>query len=175
MLMAWGPYRFTVPNYSVETLRRSAQPRVEAQPVIGRRPPIHKLGPGNDTVTLESTFHPHHFNGNGLAQLSAIRQAVNSMESLQLIHMNGNGINVLGSWVATGLEDEHTMFAPDGTAEVVTVSLSLMCDDDSTARAIALSAISSTLNFSAGGSLNLGGLSASISTKGLSASVGIGF
>ncbi len=32
MLMAWGPYRFTVPNYSVETLTRSIVSRVEAQP-----------------------------------------------------------------------------------------------------------------------------------------------
>ncbi|SUB43713.1 Uncharacterised protein [Brucella anthropi] len=29
MLMAWGPFRFTVPNYSVETVRRSLSPRME--------------------------------------------------------------------------------------------------------------------------------------------------
>ncbi len=29
MLMAWGRFRFTVPNYSVETLRRSLEPSVD--------------------------------------------------------------------------------------------------------------------------------------------------
>lgn len=44
MLMAWGSFRFTVPNYSVETIRRSLQPRAEANPIIGAAPLIHRLG-----------------------------------------------------------------------------------------------------------------------------------
>lgn len=47
MLMAWGPFRFTVPNYSVETTRRSIQPRVAPQDIIGSAPTLHRLGPGN--------------------------------------------------------------------------------------------------------------------------------
>lgn len=81
MLMAWGPYRFTVPNYSVETIRRSVQPRIETQPVISAMPTVHRLGPGNEQITLQSTFHPHHLNGRGLSQLSGIRLAVNALIS----------------------------------------------------------------------------------------------
>lgn len=31
MLMAWGPFRFTVPNYSVETMRRFFASESEAK------------------------------------------------------------------------------------------------------------------------------------------------
>lgn len=44
MLMAWGPFRFTVPNYSVETISRSLSPRMEEQPIIGAAPLMHRLG-----------------------------------------------------------------------------------------------------------------------------------
>lgn len=36
MLMAWGPFRFTVPNYSVETIRRSLEARNDR---AAQRPP----------------------------------------------------------------------------------------------------------------------------------------
>ncbi|NKW09928.1 hypothetical protein HGG76_11490 [Ochrobactrum tritici] len=58
MLMAWGPFRFTVPNYSVETISRSLSPRMEEQPIIGAAPLLHRLGPGAEEITLSSTFHP---------------------------------------------------------------------------------------------------------------------
>ncbi|WP_425373339.1 phage tail protein [Pseudochrobactrum asaccharolyticum] len=72
--MAWGPFRFTVPSYSVETMRRSLQPRSAPQDVIGAAPIIHRLGPGNEEIVLESTFHPRHLNGRGLTQLAGVRQ-----------------------------------------------------------------------------------------------------
>lgn len=148
MLMAWGPYRFTVPNYSVETLRRSIQPRVEPQPVIGAAPTLHRLGPGNEVVTLESTFFPHHLNGRGLTQLAGIRQAVNAVVPMMLVHFNGALHNVFGLWIATAVEDEQTSFDAQGAAQMVTTTLSLMRYDGGGGRSIALAAALGSVNFS---------------------------
>ena len=148
MLMAWGPYRFTVPNYSVETLRRSIEPRVEAQNVIGAAPSLHRLGPGNEKVTLSSTFHPRHLNGRGLEQLAGVRAAVNALTPLPLVHINGAGMNVFGNWIATSIEDEQTVLDNVGTPQVVTVTMNLTRDDTSSARSLAISAVVGGINFS---------------------------
>lgn len=147
MLMGWGPFRFTVPNYSVETIRRSLQARVEPQPVIGARPTLHRLGPSNETITLESTFFPYHLNGRGLSQLAGVRQAVNAVTPMMLVHMNGSLHNVFGRWIATGVDDEQTFFNARGAAERVSVTLSLIQDDRLSSRSIALDSVLGSVNF----------------------------
>lgn len=159
MLLAWGPFRFTVPTYSVESIRRSIQPRVSPVPVIGRTPPIHRLGPGNEQITLESTFHPHHLNGRGLSQLAGVRQAVNALTPLPLVHVNGRAMNIFGSWVATQIDDSQALLDVAGTPGTVTVTMSMMRDDASPARAIAIAAaadFSIGSNVSASFSIRLG-------------------
>lgn len=141
MLMAWGPFRFTVPNYSVETLRRSLQPRSEQVPVIGALPVTHRLGPSVEEITLESTFHPRHLNGRGLSQLAGVREAVNSLTPLTLVHMNGSGNNIFGRWTAKSLSSEKTTFDVHGTPQTVTTSLTLSQYDVTGARAAALAAV----------------------------------
>ena len=162
MLMAWGPFRFTVPNYSVETVRRSIQPRSEEQPVIGALPPIHRLGPGNEGITLESTFHPRHFNGRGLAQLAGVRQAVNAQVPLQLVHINGAGMNIFGLWLATSIENEETVLDHMGTPQTVNATLALMQYGGSMARSIAMSTVLGGISFSGGLNIGAGGFSASL-------------
>lgn len=159
MLMAWGPYRFTIPNYSVESISRSVQPRVEEQSIIQAAPTLHKLGPGLEVITLESTFHPRHLNGRGLTQLAGVTQAVNSMQSLPLVHINGAGHNIFGQWVGMSIENKQDVLDHVGTPQTVTVTMTLK-PDSSPARAIALAAILS-------GSLsgNIGGLSFGISLE----------
>lgn len=156
MLMAWGPFRFTVPNYSVETIRRSLQPRAEAQPIIGAAPLFHRLGPGNDEVTLESTFHPRHLNGRGLSQLSGVRQAVNALKPMHLVHINGAGINIFGLWLATSISNDETELDHMGTPQTVTVSISLSRYDQSEARMQALSTALGVDSSGLGISLGLG-------------------
>ncbi|NTD85504.1 phage tail protein [Agrobacterium tumefaciens] len=147
MLMAWGPYRFTVPNYSVETLRRSLEPRVEPQPIIGIAPSIHRLGPSNEKVSLSSTFHPRHLNGRGLTQLAGVRAAANNLSPLPLVHINGAGQNIFGNWICTSIEDEQTIFDTAGTPQQVTVTMSLSRDDKTSARSIAISAVVAGIDF----------------------------
>lgn len=165
MLMAWGPFRFTVPNYSVETIRRSLSPRMEEQPVIGAAPLLHRLGPGAEEITLESTFHPRHFNGRGLAQLAGVREAVNALVPLHLVHVNSAGQNIFGQWLATSISNEETVFDTAGTPQTVTVTLTMKRYDQSAARMAALS-------LSAGGITLSGGIGAGGS---LSVSLRLGF
>lgn len=168
MLMAWGPFRFTVPNYSVESLSQSVQPRAEAQPIIDAIPTMHRLGPGNEQVTLQSTFHPHHLNGRGLAQLAGVKQAVNALRPMMLTHVNGAAPNVFGLWLGTGFSNEQTMFDRAGVPCMVTTTLTLTQYGGSAAaaRVMAVSALSASVNFSA--SIDFGGI-------GVNANVQIGF
>lgn len=140
MLMAWGPFRFTIPTYSVEAIQRSVQPRLEAVPVIQAMPSIHRLGPGNPTISLRSTFHPQHLNGRGLAQLSGVQAAVNAMAAYPLCSVNGG---VFGFWVATQLSDEQEMFDASGTPSTVQATLELMQEGSSMARSIAMGLVAS--------------------------------
>ncbi len=144
MLMAWGPFMFTVPTYSVEALSRSISPRIEAQPVIGATPPLHRLGPTNETVTLSSTFHPMHLNGGGLAQLAGVRAAASSLVPFPLVHINGLIPNVFGLWIAKSVSEEQTMFDAVGRPQTVTVKLEMTQEGGigATARGIANKAIS---------------------------------
>ncbi|MDR6954114.1 phage protein U [Ancylobacter sp. 3268] len=181
MLMAWGPFRFTVPNYSVESIRRSLQPRVEPQPVIGAMPSIHRLGPANEAISLESTFHPRHLNGRGLAQLAGVRLAVNRLTPMQLVHFNGAGINIFGLWIAVSLDSEETMLDTRGTPQMVSAHLSMIQYGGSEARAIAEIAVLGTMGFDTSGlsvstsiTYGTGGVGVSASAGALNLSAGIG-
>lgn len=164
MLMAWGPFRFTIPNYSVEELRRSIQPRLAPQPVIGAKPTIHRLGPGNNVKTLQSSFFPHHLNGNGLAQLGGVEQAVDSQTPLMLTHINGLVPNIFGLWIATSIESQETLFDVAGTPCQVTTTLTLMQygGGSAGARAIAQSVMSGAAGFGASINFSAGGIAAGV-------------
>lgn len=124
MLMGWGPFRFTVPIYSVEDLERRVASRVDSQQVIGRRPTTHLLGPDEETLTLQSTFHPYHMNKAGLAQLIAVQESVRAQIPHMLVHVGGA---VFGRWVGREVTDQQTKFHPrSGVPQTITVSLSLV-------------------------------------------------
>jgi phage protein U len=145
MLMAWGPFRFTVPTYSVEAIQRSVQPRIEAAAIIQGMPSLHRLGPGNPTISLQSTFHPHHLNGRGLAQLNGVREAVNAMVAFPLCAANGG---VFGMWVATSMNDEQQMFDAKGTPATVQTTLELMQDGGGSMARMIAGGVVASLSFS---------------------------
>lgn len=124
MLMALGPFRFTVPTYSVEEIKRVMRSRVASQDVIGARPPTHLLGPGEEAIVLKSTFHPHHLNRGGLLQLEGVRMACAAQTPLMMVSIGGM---VFGRWVITNVFDDRTMFMPNlGTPQTVTVDMELV-------------------------------------------------
>ena len=126
MLMGWGPFIFTVPTFSVDGMSRALTSRVEPQPVIGMAPPLHLLGANNATITLRSTFYPHHLNGGGLAQLAAIRSAIEAGQALPLAAANGAVPNIFGMWVGTSVESGEESFDAAGTPQTVNATLTLV-------------------------------------------------
>lgn len=122
MLMQWGPFMFAIPTYSVEQMSRAMTTRVQSQSVIGARPPTHRLGPGEETLTLNSTFYPYHFNGNGLRQLDAIRDYIANQQPHILLDRRGR---VHGLFICTRLDEDRSMFSPLGDPQEVTVNMSM--------------------------------------------------
>lgn len=122
MLMALGPFRFRVPSYSAEEMKRHVSSRIAGPEVIGARPPTHLLGPGEETVSISSTFFPYHLNGAGLAQLEGVRAACVAQLPLMMVSIAGL---VFGRWIITEVGDEKTMFGASGQPQRVTVDMSL--------------------------------------------------
>jgi uncharacterized protein len=122
MLMALGPFRFTIPTYSVEDIQRSMSARIAQQEVIGARPRTHLLGPGVETITLSSTFYPFHLNGAGLAQLEGMRAACAACRPLIFLSVAGR---VFGLWVIKEVSEGLTLFSPHGVPQQVTVNMTM--------------------------------------------------
>lgn len=122
-LMALGPFRFSVSTYSVEEMKRSLESRVASQPIIGAAPRHHLLGPGDETITLTSTFYPFHLNGGGLGQLTGVRAACRAQAVLPLV--GANGVRY-GAFVIKSIGNTDTLYHPNGTAQKIDVDLNLI-------------------------------------------------
>jgi phage protein U len=122
-LMRLGAFVFAVPTYSFESLQRSVSSRAESQMVIGAAPPIHLLGPGEETVSLSSTFFPFHLNGAGLAQLEGIRAACQAQTPMMMVSIGGV---VFGRWIIRDVGDSQSFFHPSGAPQKVEVDMSLV-------------------------------------------------
>jgi phage protein U len=129
MMMAWGGFIFTIPTFTIDQISRSIKPRLAQQPVIGRAPIIHRLGPDNETLTFQSTFMPLAWNKKGLPMLSAMQLVVANGISAPLVSLNPiSGRNVFGRWIATEISNEETEIGPNNVPQIVKATLSLMRD-----------------------------------------------
>lgn len=122
MLMAWGPHRFEVRNYSVEDMASRVSARVAHSEVIGRAPLTHLLGEGVDEIRLDSAFYPYHFNTGAFPQLRSVRTSVKDQTPWMLVHVSGR---VFGSWIGESIDDEQTIFDTKGIPNAVTATLTL--------------------------------------------------
>ena len=122
MLMALGPFRFTVPTFTVDNLDRQVSGRIADQNVIGAAPPTHLLGPSSQSITLSTTFHPLHFNRAGGIMLDAVRLASELQTPLMLISILGR---IFDRWIIESVDSGETMWAANGTAQTVTATIKL--------------------------------------------------
>lgn len=118
MMLALGPYRFSLNTSAYKTLKRSTEYRWSKVERIGDIPLLHALGKGSDTIDLDGVIYPH-FRG-GLNQIKGMRE--NQQKPLLLI--NGLG-EVLGHFVITRIEELQSNFLSDGTARKIEFRLSL--------------------------------------------------
>lgn len=69
--MALGTYRFSLSSAAYDGLRRSAAWRWPAQDRLGAHPVRQYVGPGEQSITLDGTIHPHYKGLLGLPNLLA--------------------------------------------------------------------------------------------------------
>ncbi|KZL17702.1 Phage P2 GpU [Pseudovibrio axinellae] len=122
VMMRWGRFIFSVPTYSVEELKRKVEGRVSSVPVVGAVAQVHTLGANPDTITLQSTFYPHHLNRFGLTQLRGIQAAVRSQEPSLLVHGTGS---VLGMWVGRLSDETESIWGVHPVPQKFVTSLAL--------------------------------------------------
>ncbi|WP_021827493.1 phage tail protein [Holospora obtusa] len=120
MMLALGPYRFSLNTSAYQSLKRSSEYRWPSIERIGKEPLLQAIGPGCDHIDLDGVIYPH-FRG-GLGQINAMRDSAQRQEPLMLI--NGQG-NVLGRFVITQIEESQNTFLADGAPRKIEFRLSL--------------------------------------------------
>ena len=120
MMLALGPYRFSLNTSAYQSLKRSSEYRWPSIERIGKEPLLQAIGPGCDRIDLDGVIYPH-FRG-GLGQINAMRDSAQRQEPLMLI--NGQG-NVLGRFVITQIEESQNTFLADGTPRKIEFRMSL--------------------------------------------------
>ena len=120
MMLALGPYRFSLNTSAYQSLKRSSEYRWPSIERIGKEPLLQAIGPGYDRIDLDGVIYPH-FRG-GLGQINATRDSAAKQEPLMLI--NGQG-NVLGRFVITQIEESQNTFLADGTPRKIEFRMSL--------------------------------------------------
>lgn len=120
MMLALGPYRFSLNTSAYQSLKRSSEYRWPSIERIGKEPLLQAIGPGCDRIDLDGVIYPH-FRG-GLGQINAMRDSAQRQEPLMLI--NGQG-NVLGRFVITQIEESQNTFLADGAPRKIEFRLSL--------------------------------------------------
>ena len=120
MMLALGPYRFSLNTSAYQSLKRSSEYRWPSIERIGQEPLLQAIGQGSDRIDLDGVIYPH-FRG-GLRQINGMRDAATRQEPLMLI--NGLG-EVLGRFVITQIEETQTTFLADGAPRKIEFRLSL--------------------------------------------------
>ena len=120
MMLALGPYRFSLNTSAYQSLKRSSEYRWPSIERIGKEPLLQAIGPGCERIDLDGVIYPY-FRG-GLGQINAMRDSAQRQEPLMLI--NGQG-NVLGRFVITQIEESQNTFLADGTPRKIEFRLSL--------------------------------------------------
>lgn len=128
VMMALGPYRFSIDTSAYETLERTAAWRWESNDRIGRAPALQYAGKASQTITLTGAVFPA-WRG-GIGQLDAMRALGDKGESLMLT--DGLGF-VWGRWVITQVTESQSAFLAMGAPRKQGWTLSLtFYGDDST-------------------------------------------
>jgi len=71
VMMALGTYRFSLASAPYQSLSRSAAWRWPSQDRLGAHPVRHYTGPGEQSIHLDGTIHPHYKGLLGLPNLMA--------------------------------------------------------------------------------------------------------
>ncbi len=123
VLLGLGPYRFAITALNYQSLNRRFRYRWEPQMVVGARPVMQYMGPGEETVRLEGTIYPNDPRfGGGFSQLEAMRSE--AMAGIPRGVASNLG-RYAGTWCIEDISDIQSYFARDGSPRKVTFTISL--------------------------------------------------
>lgn len=120
VMLALGPYRFSLSTAAYQELERTSSWRWPSVDRIGARPALQYTGPGEDTVSMRGTIYPHY--AGGLGQVSAMRAAAST--GLPLLLIDGTG-RVWGQYVITEIRETQKTFFSNGQPRAQEFDLSL--------------------------------------------------
>lgn len=109
VMMALGPYKFSITTAAFQELSRSSEYRWAGQERFGQHAALQFTGPGGDTITLSGVIFPEHLGGAG--QVDAMRALAAQGQPQVLIDGMGN---IMGEWVIESIQEQGSVFAAAG-------------------------------------------------------------
>ena len=120
MMLALGPYRFSINTAAYQNLKHSSEYRWPATERIGKEPLLQATGKGSERIELEGVIYPYY--KGGLEQMELMRLTAGNQEPFLLI--DGNGA-ILGRWVITQIEESQSVFLANGNPRRIEFRLNL--------------------------------------------------
>lgn len=120
MMLALGPYRFSINTSSYQTLRRSHNYRWPSVDRIGSKPALQHVGSDSGRVSLDGIIYPE--NTNDHSQVNRMRDSASIGEPHLLV--DGSGY-VWGKWVIEKIDEQQSYFFEDGRPRKIEFHLEL--------------------------------------------------
>lgn len=123
MLMALGPFRFSLDMAALESLNDTERARIEQMQRAQTMPSPQFLGPGDRTVSIRALIFKEVLAPAGPLQVDLMRIAIREGTRLPLISQAGG---VYGFFMIEELAVEKTHVLPNGTFQKMEVNLRLV-------------------------------------------------
>lgn len=122
MLMALGPFFFTVSTQLLDKLTDDETARIEPMDRAGQMPTPQFLGPGHRTIEIEATIYKEVLSPLGPLVIEAMRLAMRAGKRMPLIARSGH---FYGFFLIQGLTVVKTHALPNGTFHKMEVTIRL--------------------------------------------------
>lgn len=123
MLMALGPFRFSLDLAPLESMTDRETARIEQMQRARTMPTPQFLGPGDRTLTIAAVIYKEVLSPGGPLQVDLMRLAVRKGVRLPLISRAGG---FYGFYLIQSLSIEKTHVLPNGTFQKMEVELQLV-------------------------------------------------
>jgi phage protein U len=120
MLYMIGAVQIDTFSFSIDGASRSASADIATKSLLNGLKGAEFMGEGDDKLSLRGQLSPAKIGG--LAELEALREHMKQGAALPV--MRGDGTR-LGTFMITGLRENHSHLLRDGVGAVVKVSISL--------------------------------------------------
>ena len=120
LMLALGPFRFSVDSLAAERLTHRRAYRWAAQPRLGERAALQYLGEGEEQVTLGGRIYPHYRGGLGQATLLAALAGAGVPQPL----VSATGV-FWGFFALVRVDQEQQRYFPGGVPRRLQIELTL--------------------------------------------------